>query len=197
MFEEEPPVGAGQVEAYAIRIFPFWPTDPQVWFVQVEAQFAERGITAQYTMYHHIVGSLFLEIATEIRDLLLWPPEDNLYDILKQNVIKCITASEQCQLQQFFMAEDLGDQKPTWLLLQMQQLLGEKNRDHRWIDHRIIIHAAVANQREDGSGGREWEDSLGGIGDAGRPNYKGSHTLHCHYGCTITANERGRAAVSR
>ena len=126
MLEEEPPVGAGHVEAYATKTPPFWPTDPQVWFVQVEAQFAVRGITAHRRMYQHIVGSLSLEIAKEIRDLLLQPPEDNPYDVLKQKLIKRIAASEQCRLQQLFTAEELGDQKPKWLLRQMQQLLGEK-----------------------------------------------------------------------
>ena len=58
MLEVEPPVGVGCVEAYAIKIPPSWPSDPQVWFVQVEAQFAVRGIIAQCMMYHHIVGTL-------------------------------------------------------------------------------------------------------------------------------------------
>ena len=58
MSDEELPVGAGHVEAYTIKIPPFWPTDPHIWFVQVEAQFAARGITSQHKMYHHIMGSL-------------------------------------------------------------------------------------------------------------------------------------------
>ena len=62
---EEP----GGVEAYAMKIPPYWTSDPQIWFVQVKAQFTAKGITAQRTMYHHVVGSLFPEIATEIRDL--------------------------------------------------------------------------------------------------------------------------------
>ena len=63
--------------------------------MQVEAQFAARAITAQSTMYHHIVGSLSPETATEIRDLLLQPSEDNLYNVLKQKLIEHIAASEQ------------------------------------------------------------------------------------------------------
>ena len=77
-------------------------------------------------MYHHTMGSLSPEIETEIRDLLLWPPENNLYDVLKQKLIECIAASEQRRLQQLFTADELGDQKPTRLLRRMQQLLGEK-----------------------------------------------------------------------
>ena len=120
MSDEELSVGVGHVEAYTIKIPPFWPTDQQVRFVQVEAQFAARGITSQRMMYHHIIGSLSPKIATEIGDLLLGPPEDNPYDVLKEKLIKCIAASEQCPLQQLFMAEDLGEQQPMRLLHQMQ-----------------------------------------------------------------------------
>ena len=60
MPHEEPLGETGHVEAYAIKIPPFLPTDPQVWFIPVEAQFAARGITALRTVYYHIVGSLSL-----------------------------------------------------------------------------------------------------------------------------------------
>ena len=82
---DPPAAQPGRVEAYAMKIPPYWTSDPQIWFVQVEAQFAASNITAQKTMYHHVVGSLSPEIATEIRDLLLGPPEDRPYDALKKN----------------------------------------------------------------------------------------------------------------
>ena len=91
MTEEEGASSTGPTLAgVGIKLPPFWSADPEIWFVQVEAQFTTKGIVAQKMRYDYVVSSLTPEFAMEVRDLLLNPPADS--------------------------GEELGDRKPTQLL---------------------------------------------------------------------------------
>ena len=91
-----------RIATLSIQLPPFWPqcADPQLWFAQIEAQFSTRNITVQKTKFDYVVASLSPEYATEVCDLLLHPPAENPYDVLKEQLIKRMGASEQQRLQQ-------------------------------------------------------------------------------------------------
>ena len=92
--EERPPASSGAeaapitVAAVNLKLPPFWPADPEVWFSQVEAQFSTRGITSRQTRYDYVVASLSLAFASEVRDLILTVP-DRPYETLKRALIDC------------------------------------------------------------------------------------------------------------
>ena len=114
------------VAAVTTQLPLFWPANPQVWFIQVEAQFSGRGITASKTKYEDIVCALPTEYATKVQDLLLdnHLSKDNPYERLKDQLMSRIADSECQKIRQLLMTEELGDRKPTQLLCKIQQLLG-------------------------------------------------------------------------
>ncbi|CAG9771285.1 unnamed protein product [Ceutorhynchus assimilis] len=104
----------------------FWPNDFLVWFTQIEAIFATRKLPSDKSKYNILVSSISSELATEVRDILLNPLEQNAYDTLKKVIIKRTTLSDQSRIQKLLHIEELGEEKPSPLLRKIQQLLGEK-----------------------------------------------------------------------
>ena len=66
--EPQPPIGN-------IELPPFWATDPQIWFAQVEAQFTTRRIAAQQSKFAHVVSALLCRHLrqTWIKETAIWP----------------------------------------------------------------------------------------------------------------------------
>ena len=112
-----------------LKLPAYWPSDPEVWFIQVEAYFAARRITSQKTMYREVISSLEPQYVMEIRDLLITPPKTDPYTAVKNALIARTQKSEQTRLRELLHNEELGDQTPSKLLRRMQQLLGGKAID--------------------------------------------------------------------
>ena len=120
--EESEPGPSTATNSVTVKIPPFWPADPELWFAQVEAQFTVKGITKQATKFAHVVAALSPEAATEVRDLILSPPLVNPFNRLKTALTERVSVSKRQKLQQLLHGEELGDRKPSQLLRRLQQL---------------------------------------------------------------------------
>ena len=70
------PVAVPSISSISIKLPPFWATRLEVWFRQVEAQFATRNppITADLTKFNHVVAVLDNVTAGEVEAIILLPP---------------------------------------------------------------------------------------------------------------------------
>lgn len=113
-----------------IRIPPFWPEEPAVWFAQIEGQFSISNIFSDSTKFYYVVGQLEPQYASEVKDIILNPPETGKYDKLKSELIKRLSASQERKLQQLLTHEELGDRKPSQCMRHLQNLAGPTVPEH-------------------------------------------------------------------
>ena len=120
------------ITAVSLKLPEFWPSDPELWFAQAEALFSAQNISSETTKFGHVVRVLPAQYASEVRDIILCPPE-NPYTAIKEALKKRVCPTQRQQLQQLLHLEDLGDRKPSQLLRHMLKLRGgtvvESNAD--------------------------------------------------------------------
>ena len=122
--EVEPVGDMPQIHRVQMRVPPFWPNDPEMWFAQVESQFLVSGITSDDTRYGYVAGNLEARYASEVRDVLTAPPAAGKYEKLKAELIRRLSTNQEEKTKQLLEREDLGDRKPSQFLRRLQQLAG-------------------------------------------------------------------------
>ena len=124
--EANPPTATGY--AVSLKLPDFWPSDPELWFALAEALFTAQNVTQEKTKFSHVVRVLPARYASEVRDIILRPPEQP-YKVLNAELTKCVCPSKRQRLQQHLHVEDLGDRQPSQLLRYMLKLRGDAVRD--------------------------------------------------------------------
>lgn len=104
-----------------VRVPPFWPEEPELWFAQIEGQFELSGISVDSTKFNYIISQLDPQHAREVKDIIIKPPATGRYEKLKSELIKRLTASQEKKVKQLLIHEELGDRKPSQFL---RHLLG-------------------------------------------------------------------------
>lgn len=115
---------AGETFRVGVRIPPFYPEKPGLWFAQMEAQFMLSGIKSDETKFYYVTGNLDSQYAAEVEDIIANPPPTEKYERLKSELIKRLSASREKKIRQLLMHEELGDRKPSQFYRHLLNLAG-------------------------------------------------------------------------
>lgn len=122
-----PAAPSAAISSVSVKLPPFWTTRPEVWFRQVEAQFATRNppITSDWTKFNHVVAALDNATAGEVEATILSPPTHDKYETLKAALISAFGRTQASKDMELLSLSGLGDRKPSSLLRHMESLNGD------------------------------------------------------------------------
>lgn len=86
---ELPPSNGNSAELcrVAVRLPPFWPKEPALWFAQCEGNFVLSNITKDDTKFYYVAAQLDHAYAVEVKDIIKNPPETGKYEKLKPSLL--------------------------------------------------------------------------------------------------------------
>ena len=119
----------GEMNAVSMKIPPFWPQDPELWFLQVDAQFSAKNITVSKTKFQHVVGAIATEVAVLVRDIISAPPDDDPYKLLRETLIERTGPTKNQLLREVLRPQSIGDRRPSIMLQSMKHELGQETGD--------------------------------------------------------------------
>ncbi|CAH4034235.1 unnamed protein product [Pieris brassicae] len=117
------------INSVSVKVPPFWPDEPVLWFAQIESQFTLANITADTTKYNYVVSNLDYKYVSEIKDIIKNPPTTDKYISLKTELISRLSSSQEQRVRQLLTHEDIGDRKPSQFLRHLQNLAGPEIPD--------------------------------------------------------------------
>lgn len=123
------PMYGNFVSRVSVKVPPFWSDHPEIWFAQIEAQFAVSGIVADETKYSTVIAAIESQVLVQISDAVLKPPATGKYEFLKKCIIERFCESEQKKIQKLLSDMHLGDRRPTQLLNELRSLAKDRVSD--------------------------------------------------------------------
>ncbi|XP_047987723.1 uncharacterized protein LOC125227448 [Leguminivora glycinivorella] len=114
----------GDVFRVGIKVPPFWPEEPDIWFAQIEGQFDLQKITSDSTKFNYVISHLDNQHSRAVKDIIVKPPPERKYEKLKTELIRRLSDSKEKRIKQLMMHEELGERKPSEFLRHLQGLAG-------------------------------------------------------------------------
>ena len=121
---EQPPDSTLFINRVGIRVPPFWPEKPAVWFAQLEGQFVLSNTTQDATKFYYVISQLDNKYSAEVEDVITNPPPTGRYDRIKAELIRRPSLYEEQRVRQLLMHEEMGARRPTQFLRHLRTLAG-------------------------------------------------------------------------
>ena len=121
---EQPPDSTFTINRVGIRVPPFWPENPAMWFAQLEGQFALSNITQDATKLYYVISQLDNKYAVEVEDVITNPRHTGRYDRIKTELIRRLSLSEEQRVHHLLMHEEMGSRRPIQFLRHLRTLAG-------------------------------------------------------------------------
>ncbi|GBM30781.1 hypothetical protein AVEN_30598-1 [Araneus ventricosus] len=115
-------VDSAELGRVAFKALPFWKSNPELWFLQLESQFITAGITQESTKFHCVVSCLDYDVLTCVSNLIRSPPYVDPCTQLKDTSISQYTNSENVRLKTLLQNFQLGDKTSSQLLMKMKEM---------------------------------------------------------------------------
>ena len=107
----------------SVKVPAFWPESAEAWFIQVEAQFALKGVTTSSTKFYYCVSAFNQDTANQVLDLIKSPPAVGPNEALKNRLLKLFALDDYQRYEAISNLPLSGDMKPSRLMSNMLALL--------------------------------------------------------------------------
>jgi hypothetical protein len=104
------------------RIPEFNASDPEMCFAVVEAYFSKARVMDEQQRYLDVVSSLPPRYASEVRDVIMRPIDNDSYATLKRELIKRLCSTQEEKTLKLLQNVVMEDEKPTQYLRRLQAL---------------------------------------------------------------------------
>lgn len=117
---------SAEVMTNKVRVPPFIPDDPDLWFAMVEQSFELANVTRETTKFKHVVTALDPKYAREVKDVILQPHQTTPYTDLRSKLSERLSSSQEAKTRRLLETEEIGDRKPSAFLRHLKDLAGSK-----------------------------------------------------------------------
>ncbi|KRZ65364.1 hypothetical protein T10_9979 [Trichinella papuae] len=133
-----------ETTSISVKLPPFWPHNPRMWFAQAEAQFYLRHVSASLTKYFYVISSLLDSVTPDVDDLLE-PVGDNPYETLKSRLLERYGQSDDDRFNALTTPTAVGDMKPSQILREMRRNCGKDLDPNTFFFQKVFLQRLPLN----------------------------------------------------